>query len=355
MTRLSKKLLTSSNDKELLPTSLSTSAGHALSPVKRIGKAVVDTSTLVEWGAPVPKEVSDSEPSSVEGDLLPDEEALIAASNVQALNTEAGSAMRLAKWLANRVGSDPEEIYPEIAELLYGKSMAVPKLGTDSAKKPLPHLPLSNTNSLATDVTLSMVPRLPSDKDPAHRQESYYHQGHRRGFSFLPGDDAKQPVVFFTKGSTRDTRNPTPLVDVLARNNLATQSTHSLDSSSSFAGPLQSPQREASGGSTKTAIRGSTRRSSSESTRASSGKDFGPDGTGVVSKRRNHPTAVAAARAASNSGLPSRRQERTLNVVGHDCHHTSGEGLQGAKPHADIPLLGNVSHLPILKPGGGYK
>ena len=360
MTRLSKRLLTSCNDAESLPASLSTSAGHALSPGKHNGKRVVDTSTLIGWAAPVSRCISDSEPSSVEGDLLPDEEALISAPIAQILDTEAGSAMRLTKWLASRVRSDPEEIFPEIAELLYGKSMAVPKnlskLGTDNAEKPLPQLPGSNDASPATNVTQSAARRSVSDENLRLRLESVFHQGHRRGFSFLPGDDAKQPVVSSTKGSIDIETTPPPLVTLLAKSRSANQSNHSVDPSSSFAGPMQSPQREVSTGSVKTAIRGSTSRSSSESIRASCSMGPRPQGTRVLSKRsRNNPTAIAAARAASNSGFTSRSQGRTINLTGHGCYQPSGEGLQGAISDSEILLLGDESRSPSLKPGEGQK
>ena len=101
-----------------MPTFFSTSAGHAPSLGKHIGKDVADTSTLTEWAAPVPRRVSDSEQSSVEGDLLPDEEALIAAPTVQVVDIETGSAKRLTKWLVDRAGSDPEEIYGKLIAVI---------------------------------------------------------------------------------------------------------------------------------------------------------------------------------------------------------------------------------------------
>lgn len=357
MARLSKRLLTSNTDAELLPTSLSTSAGQAPPFGKPCGSAVVGSSTAVVWAAPVNKCVSDSEPSSVEGDLLPDEEALVVAPTAQIV--EAGSTIRLTKWLANRIGSDPEEIFPEIAELLYGISMAVPndlpRLGPDNAGKPLPRLPGPATASPGTDVTQATVQESASAEDMPLRVEPLYHQGHSRGFSFLPGDDARQPVNSSTEDTIGNLKHP-PLIDVATKYRPVKQSTPELDPSMSFAGATLSPQRKASAESAKTAIRGSTSRSSSESIRASSGTGLGAEGSEARSKRlKNNPTAVAAARAASNNGSTSCWQERAINSTGQECNQPRREGLQGGTSYAGVPPLGDVYHILGLKPEEGHK
>lgn len=334
MTRLSRRLLTLGNETELTPTSFSTSAGHASLLGKHIGKDVADTRTVIEWAAPVPRRVSDSEQSSVEGDLLPDEEALIAAPTVQIVDTETGSAKRLTKCLADRVESDPEQIY--------GKSMAMPKtlskLGTDNAEKPLPQLPGFNPPPTATDVSHSTVQRSASDEYLPPRWESGYHKTHRRGFSFLPGDDAKQPVISSPESSIRNMIFAPPLMEVLARDRPVNPCTHGLDPSLSCVGLTLSPQREASAGSAKTAIRRSISHSSSESIRTSCATGSGQEGTGGPSKRpRKNSTAIAAARAASNSGSASRWGQLTSNLAVHEYNQHSEETLQGGIPYTKLP------------------
>lgn len=364
MARLSKRLLTSNNDTELLPASLTTSAGQAPPLEKPVGIAVVGSSTAIEPAAPVIGYVSDSEPSSVEGDLLPDEEALIVVPTAEIV--KASSAVRLTRWLANRVGSDPEEIFSELSELLYGIKMAVPdnlpRLGSDNAEKPLPRLPGPNTSSPATDVTQATVQGSTSEENLPLRTKSPYQHGHSRGFSFLPGDDVKQPVVSSTKDTIRSMKSPTPLMDVPAKNRPVNEYTPSLDSSLSISGSTLSPQRKASAESAKTALRGSTSLSSSESIRASCGTGLGPEGTELRSKRlTDNPTAVAAARAASNNGSTSRWQERALyptgptGPAGHECYQSSGVGLQRGTPYAGEPLLGDVYHSLGLKPEEEHK
>ena len=348
----------SNTDAEPLPTPLSSGTGQAPPLEKPGGTGVVGPSTAVECAAPVTKFVSGSETSSVEGDLLPDEEALIMAPTAQIV--EVGSAKRLTKWLANRVGSDPEEIFAEIAELLYGISMAVPsdlpQVGPDNAEKPLPRVPGPATASPATNVTQATVQRSASVEDLPLRVKSLYHQGHSRGFSFLPGDDARQPVNTSTEETIGSMKPPPPLMDVPTKYRPVKQSTPGLDPSFSSAGPTLSPQRKASAESAKTAIRGSTSRSSSESTRASSGTGLGAESSeGRLKRLKNNPTAVAAARAASNNGSTSRWQERSINATGHECNQPLGEGLQGGTPYAGVPSLGHVYHLLGLKPEEGHK
>lgn len=64
--------------------------------------------------------------------------------------------------------------------------------------------------------------------------------------------------------------------------------------------------------------------------RASCGTGPGPEGAEVLSKRlRNNPTTVVAARAASNNCSTTRWQERAIDLTGHGCYHSPGEGLRG--------------------------
>ena len=341
MARLSKRFLTSCDDTELLPIALSPSANYQASLGRHNANAATDTGTLFERATSIPTGLSDSEPSSVEGDLLPDEEALLTTPTAQAMKNEVGSAIRLSKWLAERVGSDPEEVFPVIAELLAGKPMAVPKyasgLGSDIAVKPLPQLPGSRNASPAPDVTTSIVQRSASDENLPLRSKSVYRQGHRREFSFLPGDDTKSSVVSLTDSLNGSTKSPPPFVEGSAGNRLATQSTRGIEPLSSFGGPTLSPRREDSGRSATTAIRDSTSRSSSGSNRDSRNSERAPKASGVLSPRsRNNPAAVAAAQAASNCGLTSGTERRTThlttNLTTHEYYRPLGEGLQGTAP-----------------------
>ena len=357
MARLSKRFLTSCDDTELLSIAFSPSANHQASLGRHNANAATDTGTFLQRATSIPTGLSDSEPSSVEGDLLPDEEALFTTPTAQAMNNEVGSAIRLSKWLAERVGSEPEEIFPEITELLSGKPMAVPKyasgLASAIAGKPLPHLPGSRTASPTPDVTTSIVQISASDENLPLRSKSVYHQGHRREFSFLPGDDTKSSMVSSTDSLNGSTNFPPPFVEDSAGNRLANHSTRDMEPLSSFEGPTLSPRREDSGRSATTAIRDGTSRSSSGTNRDTRNTERGPKATGLLSPRsRNNPAAVAAARAASNSGLNPGREERTTHLTTHEYYRPLGEGLQATAPPSEMLVGGDGSHSPSLKEQG---
>ena len=87
---------------------------------------------------------TDSDLSSSEGDLLPDEEDQDSLSSVNPMNMnkDLDIAVRLIKWLAKRVGSQPGDIFPEVADLFLGDILvATCHGGSNMIRKALPDTP----------------------------------------------------------------------------------------------------------------------------------------------------------------------------------------------------------------------
>ncbi|MCJ1392834.1 hypothetical protein MMC18_005706 [Xylographa bjoerkii] len=133
---------------------------------------------------------SESDHSSMIGDLLPDEQEE-EASAPRKKNTQI--AFHLASWLAHRTGSDLDAVYPEIAEII--SAYSVPENG------PLQSTCLEeSTNPSSTQTETAVIEaRADNVKPKARDHKSDHtvnvqevekkHNNQRPRFSFLPGDD----------------------------------------------------------------------------------------------------------------------------------------------------------------------
>ena len=143
--------------------------------------------------SPLSSRFPDSDLSSTEGDLLSDEEEQILTSAMRksASNDNLKIAVRLTKWLARCTGRSQEDVFNEIVGLFLGRSFANTPRVRALNLKPLPCIPKTDNDSdLMKDVT---APTQPLDSKE-NEQETKSTRGHRREFSFRPGDDAKNRI-----------------------------------------------------------------------------------------------------------------------------------------------------------------
>ncbi|MCJ1251863.1 hypothetical protein MMC30_009101 [Trapelia coarctata] len=188
MTRLSRQFLKKNLNADQ-PATLLLPRGDQ--PQKTLG--FLDPITRVPNQQPqdlVPSSGSDF--SDVKGDLLPDEEEEEESSIFE--KEDQAHIARLANWLAEQNLADSQIVIPEL-------SSSVPdRRGVDN------WLSLAGANGgIATVRKLARVPALnlqgrpplarnhKSDEEVTARKNADTHQ-HRRGFSFVPGDDSKNPA-----------------------------------------------------------------------------------------------------------------------------------------------------------------
>ncbi|KAI9724806.1 MAG: hypothetical protein M1812_000082 [Candelaria pacifica] len=144
---------------------------------------------------------SDEDMSSSGGDRLPGEannakETLNAANDMDFL-------LQVTKWLADKRGVEPTEIFPEVAELLLGKEEGKSLPDTPNSirfrqEKPLPNLPGSADDSENEYTLISpLAERRPTrgehstNPSPTGRPRTVENPSpiDVRRFSFMPGDD----------------------------------------------------------------------------------------------------------------------------------------------------------------------
>ncbi|MCJ1478513.1 hypothetical protein MMC13_007193 [Lambiella insularis] len=185
MTRLSRKLLTINTNSGLQPLSVTDAAQRTVSP----GGAQDALSSLRQDL----QQTSGSDLSSVGGDLLPDEmEETFAADDVHRNQV----IMRLANWLAKRIGSEPEVVLPDIANILsaYGElhGSSLELAHKDSNVESFPRSPAFCRARDKFEV--ERRPLQHRDKSSEGSSEPSLEsqlKRQRRGFSFIPGDDSK--------------------------------------------------------------------------------------------------------------------------------------------------------------------
>lgn len=142
-------------------------------------------------------ETSDSDLSSIEGDLLPDEEDGTSSHNGEGthfLYTQ-NIAVHLTEWLAGRTGFNPNSISAEIRAILSGadstESGKTSRSWTRNIDKDQSVYSLSSKNvqTGAASPTIKTTPI--SNESAAGNSITSHKLGHRRVFSFTPGDDVK--------------------------------------------------------------------------------------------------------------------------------------------------------------------
>lgn len=198
MANLSQRILSSKASVDSLPPQPSSNRGQAPSttcPDKQpsVNPRWMTTSRRRKGTV----ETSDSDLSSTEGDLLPDEEE--GRSSHSELDTHAlhnrNIAVHLTQWLAERAGLKPNATSPEITAILSGtdttESREPSRLATQNTDKSWSVHSLSSQNVVA-GIGCPTNRRPPSSDQGAVVNPSAGHQlSHHRVFSFIPGDDVK--------------------------------------------------------------------------------------------------------------------------------------------------------------------
>lgn len=243
------------------------------------------------------------------------------------LGLENDVISRIAGWLALRLNCQPSDVIAEVSELIRStqdrmQNGLVP-ITSGTARRNTPNasgIIFSETNQtlrgrpdklIGTNGSLSCQPI----REPRHR----------RGFSFLPGDDCAGRIVsnvgdqaldsetsFSRPLAWQDTKHSEngessesskdELSGVMAGGSKSQQGlTTSVVSSTAGSDVSRNPQRDGSGNSFHTAMINSSGRSSSRSHRVSLCSNVENNSLRVDSSRpRNSHLAVAAARAAKN-------------------------------------------------------
>ncbi|MCJ1400443.1 hypothetical protein MMC11_003648 [Xylographa trunciseda] len=185
MARLSQRLLNISINTDLHNSTSALGAGLPRSPLN----TEHSPSSLHRTQTRNSHRTSESDRSSMIGDLLPDEQE---DEQNAPRNKNTQIAFHLASWLAHRTGSDLNAVYLEIAEIISAYS--------DPENRPLQAtcfdegaIPSSTPFGAAIGEADSMKSKTLSKPNPndivnVHEVENQ-HKNQRPRFSFLPGDD----------------------------------------------------------------------------------------------------------------------------------------------------------------------
>ena len=253
---------------------------------------------------------------------------LISASNTCS-NFEDGFASRLAGWFALRLKCQPSDVISELSELIRSTQNEWPKVLVPRTIGTLrPNMPTAPGKVLSLGTTQILPDRSSKLIGTNGRQsfQSIRTLGHRRGFSFLPGDDSADPTSSNAIGSqdmdsesnfihptawqdtkqsehggsgksTKDELSGGIAVDSRSQQRLF----KSILSSTAESDVSSNPQRDGSGKSALATIVTNSSRSSSLSYRGSLINIVGTNSLQEDSIRPvNNHLAVAAARAAKN-------------------------------------------------------
>ncbi|KAI9798366.1 MAG: hypothetical protein M1835_000029 [Candelina submexicana] len=336
---------------------------------------------------------SDEDMSSSGGDRLPDE-ANSARGGLNAAN-DMDFLLQVTKWIADKRGVDPTEVFPQVAELLLSDEEAEGKALPDTPQsirirqdKPLPSLPSSTDNERVESILRPSVPRrrltgdeiLNNSSIARPRAVENLSPTDIRRFSFMPGDDTapsalgrwpatdcfpRQELGLKEKNNailTAVSTGSPPLhrtilgrVPVESRPS-SVDTTITVVKKSNIPSPvtdysITSPRRDDSGSnkSVVTAIRDNSGKSTGTPRRNSLGSLAGSDGLeDPIRRLRPESAALAAAKAATdgrsspievantgNAG-PGRQSSQT----GSESHTTSADtqtdlSSVGGKPQAE--------------------
>ena len=198
MASLSQRILSNKASVDSLPAQPSSNRGQAPSTACSDKQPSVNprwmTSLMREEGT---VETSDSDLSSTEGDLLPDEEegrSSHSERDTHALHTRS-IAVHLTEWLAERAGLKPNTTSAEITAILSGADTTESGKPSISAAQTIDKSwavdSLSSRNVVA-GVASPTNQRTPSSGQGAvAKPTTSYKLGHHRVFSFMPGDDVR--------------------------------------------------------------------------------------------------------------------------------------------------------------------
>ncbi|MCJ1382781.1 hypothetical protein MMC17_005894 [Xylographa soralifera] len=261
---------------------------------------------------------SESDNSSMIGDLLPDEQEE-EPNAPRKKNTQI--AFHLASWLAHRTGSDLNAVYPEIAEII--SAYSVPENGPlqatcfEEGTKPLSSQ-FEKVISVADNTRKKAPTKHKSDDIVSVQEVEKKCNNQRPRFSFLPGDDMQVPSVtgsrsntLSTFGSERQLEKYDARIASNSKDNSRARESSALDEGRGIsAGPANKgrsePRREDSNRSVLTAINNGSYSSSTGPLRASSSNS----GTAKKSNRVTSTTkkdsfaATAARMAGQNKAEP---------------------------------------------------
>ena len=256
-----------------------------------------------------------SDRSSIGGDLLPDEEEALQIPG----ESHRQIAVHLAEWVAQRTGSVIDDVLPEVLKVvsLYGEHNAA----LDAAIE-------SNTNAPATAIKSASHTGKPHLARPLfdreHKPNEKIMQGstepdsrhHRRGFSFVPGDDARASRTLRPAASTISStglRLPSDKdnYDIFGPASFQpeTEPTHTKVYQNTIPEPryrADEPQRESSNRSVMTAIHNGSFSNSSAASKLSGGSEMNAKKyeRPPSSSKRGSMAAAAARTAGRNSVEP---------------------------------------------------
>lgn len=243
------------------------------------------------------------------------------------LGLENDVTSRIAGWLALRLHCQPSDVIAEVSELIHSTQEGIQNgLASITGGTTRPNTPNASGIILSeTNRTLLGHPDklIRSNGSPSCQPIS--EPRHRRGFSFLPGDDSAERMVSNVGDQALDSETsfPCPLAWQETKHSELDKSSQSTEDESSglmagdsksrqelttsvvssTAGPgfSISPRRDGSGNSFLTAMISNSGRSSSRSYRVSPCSNVEKNSLrGDSSRPRNSHLAVAAARAAKN-------------------------------------------------------
>ncbi|KAI9707405.1 MAG: hypothetical protein M1836_000366 [Candelina mexicana] len=333
---------------------------------------------------------SDEDMSSSGGDRLPDE-ANSARRCLNATN-DMDFLLQVTKWVADKRGVDPTEVFPQVAELLLsdeeGKALPdTPQSIRIRQDKPLPSLPSSTDNKRVESILRPSVPRRLTGDDILNNSSTARPRAVEnlsptdiRRFSFMPGDDTAPSALGRWPAMDRfpgqelglkehnnailtavSTGSPPLHRTILGRVPIESRpssvdTTITVVKNSNIPSPvtdysIASPMRDGSGSnkSVVTAIRDNSGKSTGTPRRGSLGSLAGSDGfEDPIRRLRPESAALAAAKAATdgrsssievanngNAG-PGRQSSQT----GSESHTTSANtqtdlSSVGGKPQAE--------------------
>ncbi|MCJ1437336.1 hypothetical protein MMC27_006723 [Xylographa pallens] len=310
MTRLSQRLLNININTDLHPSTSLFGAGPPRSPLST-GHSPSSPHRAQTRNS---HRTSESDNSSMIGDLLPDEQE--EEPNLsRKKNTRI--AIHLASWLAHRTGSDLDAVYPEIAEII--SAYNVPENGplqamcfeegTKPSSAQIETVVVAVENARTKEST-----RYKSDESDNVQEVEKKHNNQHPRFSFLPGDDMQVSHVTASRSNSlsaysserQPERYDTGIASASRDNDRAREFSGLDEGQGISAGPADErrsePRREDSNRSVLTAINNGSYSGSTGSLRASSSNKGTPKKSNrVASTTKKDSFAAAAAKMAGQN------------------------------------------------------
>ncbi|MCJ1421717.1 hypothetical protein MMC32_008083 [Xylographa parallela] len=310
MVRLSQRLLNININTDLHPSTSLLGAGPSRSPLST-GHSPSSPQRAQTRNS---HRTSESDNSSMIGDLLPDEQEeepnLCRKKNTQI-------AVHLASWLAHRTGSDLDAVYPEIAEII--SAYNVPENGPLQAmcfeESTKPSSAQTETVVVEIENARTKEPtKYKSDEVDNMQEVEKKHKNQHPRFSFLPGDDTQVSHVIASRSnslsafsSERQPGRYDGRIASTSKDHGRAREVEGLDEGQSISLGLPDeghaePRREDSNRSVLTAINNGSYSGSTGPLRASSSNNGTPKKSNrVISTTKRDSFAAAAARMAGQN------------------------------------------------------